>query len=1166
MQNNSTITAEMVAESEADIFSSAVNVGEKGLQQYFTPSKFAEFIAEIFLRDGRQFSVCDLTAGSGELLKPFNREGVECHGVEIDRLNADKCLGVVRADLPRIAPYLNELGVKFSKFVLNPPFGLKWQYEGREWNSANLTLKIASDLSQSRAEGCLICHENNWSEIESLAQELPNVHFYSAFRVAGLFSPASECPSVVAFWLASCHVPPCRLSSQVYEWSKFDEWDSDWFDLIVTRRANNGSYAATARYSHRPDNWTSERLKASASAARAEASSKVQRFNLEIEGGSIRVYIPDIKALRLIESRGENYLAKVRRWSGLPFRYFALNTEAAKEVKEAISEGLLTAEPGRLEFRVPELHEGGYWIPGFEERIDRAVAESTKYVAPFYPIKETMRLGYLTDLKQITCKATDSEAGYFAGETYPLKCYTVNWEEAGYKPKTKIQDGAPVETVVEVKREGKTLRVKIGGRVFTESPDDIIYIAQHFDLPDPGDITAHYREAYLRYVAEFRKLESPRFKFRDFQRDDLARLCCRDGAVLAWEQGLGKMVGGLSWALVRRFSRVLIICPQDLIKQWTDEARDKFGVELIRLETVEQARLLSKQPRSKGAPEFYIVHYEALSRKGTIPRSKWLKSPSRSSDAKGANEVIRWRVGIERGVDELGRETRHIKYNSSRSACPHCHQSLAWSGGVYCDPKKKFTIELDGERVKRRGCGHVHYVERVHNMAHYLKKAFSAVIVDEGTKIKNASSLMGQAVQSLRPKARLVLTGTPVKNFLYDSFYLLLWSAGMSPSEAFPYGYADCMTFLRDYCVIEREMPSRSNGRRMGEARVLPEISNLNQLWKVLAANVLRRRKSETGEDLVSKKLVPVRVPFSIQQQKTYAWWLRNFGEWFVGREDTTLKDAGLANALAGILGLLWKLRQSASVPAMFELERYDGKRSSSNATPKLVQCLELIRDSLEAGEPCVVFNAMRAANVLIQAELNKAGIKSRIIDGEVKPADRASAIADFKEGKFQILLAGIDAINLGHNLENAKRAIVYSLPYDLATFDQAINRVHRLTSSEDVIVHIILTEGSIDEKMWELIERKGRSAGLAIDGALGFDEVEELDQNKLVQELREEWSESNAIPESKIAERLERMWEGLHLIEREGKQVKAAAGALDTFDLSSLDFGLDTEEVSLEF
>jgi len=70
-------------------------------------------------------------------------------------------------------------------------------------------------------------------------------------------------------------------------------------------------------------------------------------------------------------------------------------------------------------------------------------------------------------------------------------------------------------------------------------------------------------------------------------------------------------------------------------------------------------------------------------------------------------------------------------------------------------------------------------------------------------------------------------------------------------------------------------------------------------------------------------------------------------------------------------------------------------------------------------------------------------------------PKGRAHLIRDFIDGDAQILCASIQAMNLGHNPDVASAVIINGLPWDFASFDQAINRVHRITSREPVDVFI---------------------------------------------------------------------------------------------------------------
>jgi hypothetical protein len=93
----------------------------------------------------------------------------------------------------------------------------------------------------------------------------------------------------------------------------------------------------------------------------------------------------------------------------------------------------------------------------------------------------------------------------------------------------------------------------------------------------------------------------------------------------------------------------------------------------------------------------------------------------------------------------------------------------------------------------------------------------------------------------------------------------------------------------------------------------------------------------------------------------------------------------------------------------------------------------------------------------------------------------------------------------------------VDGLPWDHATFDQAINRVHRITSKAPVDVYIaqvVCREdtddfhmgASLDQKMRRLLRDKAQSAGLALDGAIpDIDEIT-IGQQQFLDALRHEW------------------------------------------------------------
>jgi SNF2 family DNA or RNA helicase len=96
-------------------------------------------------------------------------------------------------------------------------------------------------------------------------------------------------------------------------------------------------------------------------------------------------------------------------------------------------------------------------------------------------------------------------------------------------------------------------------------------------------------------------------------------------------------------------------------------------------------------------------------------------------------------------------------------------------------------------------------------------------------------------------------------------------------------------------------------------------------------------------------------------------------------------------------------------------------------------------------------------------------------------PRKRASEVYEFAE----VLCAGVQAVQLGHNLDAASAVVLTGLPWSFSALSQFEARVDRLTSTRPVSVYAVLTRGSLDERKWELLRKKGAASDLALDGQL---------------------------------------------------------------------------------
>ena len=209
--SHSQLLPEQLTES-GEVFASARNITDQGLQQYFTPPPLAALFASV-MACPQVFTVADLTAGSGNLLSAFAEyERVHTFGIELDHRFRNRELGIEEANILRASPYLRELEVRFDKLVLNPPFGLKWEWDGKQVNSAALTVRLGCELLDDSGEGVCILDERNLPEAldEMRAAEC---EAYTVWHISNLFAPASAVKCAVVWFYNGARELACHEES-----------------------------------------------------------------------------------------------------------------------------------------------------------------------------------------------------------------------------------------------------------------------------------------------------------------------------------------------------------------------------------------------------------------------------------------------------------------------------------------------------------------------------------------------------------------------------------------------------------------------------------------------------------------------------------------------------------------------------------------------------------------------------------------------------------------------------------------------------------------------------------------------------------------------------------------------------------------------------------------
>ncbi|WP_025684174.1 DEAD/DEAH box helicase [Paenibacillus maysiensis] len=309
----------------------------------------------------------------------------------------------------------------------------------------------------------------------------------------------------------------------------------------------------------------------------------------------------------------------------------------------------------------------------------------------------------------------------------------------------------------------------------------------------------------------------------------------------------------------------------------------------------------------------------------------------------------------------------------------------------------------------------------------YENKTFSTLILDEAQAIKNAGSLTAQLVKQLSAPRRFALTGTPIENSLEE-----LWS------------------------IFDAVFPGLFSGRK--SFRDIPR----EQLARMVSPFILRRLKEDVLEELPDKIETVQRSELSGEQKKLYAAYLSQL------RDDTIqdLQTNGFQKSRMKILAGITRLRQLCCHPSLF-VEDYQG------SSGKMEQLLETVAEARASGRRMLVFSQFTSMLDIIRSALEKEGAGVFYLSGSTPARDRVDMCRRFNEGENDVFLISLKAGGTGLNLTGADTVILYDLWWNPAVEEQAAGRAHRMGQKRVVQVIRLVAEGTIEETMLELQQRK---------------------------------------------------------------------------------------------
>ncbi|AIQ49031.1 helicase SNF [Paenibacillus sp. FSL R7-0273] len=309
----------------------------------------------------------------------------------------------------------------------------------------------------------------------------------------------------------------------------------------------------------------------------------------------------------------------------------------------------------------------------------------------------------------------------------------------------------------------------------------------------------------------------------------------------------------------------------------------------------------------------------------------------------------------------------------------------------------------------------------------YARLSFHTLILDEAQMIKNHATQTAQAVKILQARYRFALTGTPVENALED-----LWSIY---SVVFPGLFPGKKAF--------HDLPRETVAKRTRPF-----------LLRRLKSDVLKELPDKI-ESLHASELLP-------EQKKLYVAYLARLRKEALKHLDNEGFGHGRIKVLAGIT----RLRQLCCHPALF-VEDYAG------GSAKFDQLLEIIEECRSSGKRMLIFSQFTEMLGMIGRELALQGVRHFYLDGKTPAAQRVELCSRFNEGEGDLFLVSLKAGGTGLNLTGADTVILYDLWWNPAVEQQAADRAHRIGQKKVVQVIRLVAQGTVEDKMYELQQKK---------------------------------------------------------------------------------------------
>lgn len=347
-------------------------------------------------------------------------------------------------------------------------------------------------------------------------------------------------------------------------------------------------------------------------------------------------------------------------------------------------------------------------------------------------------------------------------------------------------------------------------------------------------------------------------------------------------------------------------------------------------------------------------------------------------------------------------------------------------------------------------------------------------ILDESHGIKNPSTKRWKALQKLRSscKARMVLTGTPITNSLFD-----LWTQFEFMGEGWS-GFTSFKRFCQFYGTFQASNPQAQHGYQK-----LIGLKNVPMIQERLARQAFLIKKSDALPDLPEKTYDIHEVEMTADQETAY----RQLCQTLMAEFEGMLAQANgqksvlivnnilsqmlrLAQITSGFVGIPEIIDEYGIVEQEASLYRFD-------PNPKIEACVELLKDKDPDQKTIIWTNWVQNIKTL-RARLAIEGIKAVTYYGGTTEVEREQAVKLFNEDfDTKVFIGNPRAGGVGLNLlgyrigdphpkSQCDHSIYFAQNWSAVDRSQSEDRPHRRGTCCHVRYTDLVVPATIDEEI----------------------------------------------------------------------------------------------------